>query len=235
MHQLREIILDTETTGLEPRDGHRIVEIGAIEMINKVLTRKYFHVYINPQRNIPTDAYRVHGISSEFLRDKPLFKEIAEDFLLFIGNSTLVIHNAAFDIKFINYELSLLNIEGIELLELSNTVDTLALARKMFPGMKASLDALCKRYKIDNSARTLHGALKDAALLAEVYVELTGGRQVSFNINNNKQQIQEVTITSSPIDQRNIVVIKPTKEELRQHKEFLRQILSPLWSYTNPE
>ncbi len=229
MLQLREIILDTETTGLEPRDGHRIVEIGAIEMINKVLTGKHFHFYINPQRNMPTEAYRVHGISGEFLRDKPLFKEIAEDFLFFIGNSKLVIHNAAFDIKFINYELSLLNIADIEFLKLSNAIDTLAIARKMFPGMKASLDALCKRYKIDNSARKLHGALKDAALLAEVYVELTGGRQVSFNLTNNKQQIQEVATKTANLEQKNIVIIKPTKEELQKHKEFLEKILSPLW------
>ncbi|WP_375327012.1 DNA polymerase III subunit epsilon [Candidatus Tisiphia endosymbiont of Nemotelus uliginosus] len=230
MRQLREIILDTETTGLEPKDGHRIVEIGAIEMVNKVLTGKHFHFYINPERDMPNEAYRIHGISGEFLKDKLLFKQIAEEFLIFIKDSKLIIHNAAFDIKFINYELSLLNNPSIEFLELSNTIDTLALARKMFPGMKASLDALCKRYKIDNSARKLHGALKDAALLAEVYVELTGGRQVSFDI-SNKAQIAAVEITTSGIKYKNIVVVKPTKEELRKHKEFLEKILSPLWLY----
>lgn len=228
MHQLREIILDTETTGLEPRDGHRIVEIGAIEMVNKVLTGKHFHFYINPERDMPTEAYRIHGISGEFLKDKPLFKQIAKDFLIFIKDSKLIIHNAAFDIKFINYELSLLNRPSTEFLELANTIDTLALARKMFPGMKASLDALCKRYKIDNSTRKLHGALKDAALLAEVYVELTGGRQVSFNIKNNIQ-IEEAAIRTFTVQHKDIVIIKPTKEELRKHKEFLEKILSPLW------
>ncbi|KAJ6644947.1 UDP-N-acetylglucosamine--N-acetylmuramyl-(pentapeptide) pyrophosphoryl-undecaprenol N-acetylglucosamine transferase [Pseudolycoriella hygida] len=226
----KEIILDTETTGLEPRDGHRIVEIGAIEMVNKVLTGKHFHFYINPERDMPTEAYRIHGISGEFLKNKPRFKEIADDFLAFIKYSKLVIHNAAFDIKFLNYELSLLNIPTVEFLELSNTIDTLALARKMFPGSRVSLDALCKRYKIDNSARKLHGALKDAALLAEVYVELTGGRQVSFAINNNKP-IEEVVVKTFTTRQKNILVIKPTKEELQKHRDFLKKILSPLWLY----
>ncbi|MDR0296425.1 MAG: DNA polymerase III subunit epsilon [Rickettsia sp.] len=230
MQQLREVILDTETTGLDPKNGHRIVEIGAIEMVNKVLTGKQFHFYINPQRDMPTEAYRIHGISGEFLKDKPLFAEIVEEFLVFINNSKLIIHNAAFDIKFINYELSLLKRPYTEFLELSNTIDTLALARKMFPGMKANLDSLCKRYKIDNSSRKLHGALKDAALLAEVYVELTGGRQISFNINSKKvQNTSELSVRTTMANNNNIVVIKPTKEELQKHKEFLSKILSPMW------
>lgn len=230
MQQLREVILDTETTGLDPKSGHRIVEIGAVEMVNKVLTGKQFHFYINPQRDMPTEAYRIHGISGEFLRDKPLFAEIVEEFLTFINNSKLVIHNAAFDVKFINYELSLLKRPHTEFLELSNTIDTLALARKMFPGMKANLDSLCKRYKIDNSSRKLHGALKDAALLAEVYVELTGGRQISFNINSKKvQNTGELLVRTTMTNKNNIVVIKPTKEELQKHKEFLSKILSPMW------
>ncbi len=230
MQQLREVILDTETTGLDPKSGHRIVEIGAVEMVNKVLTGKQFHFYINPQRDMPTEAYRIHGISGEFLKNKPLFAEIAEEFLAFISSSRLVIHNAIFDIKFINYELSLLKRAYTESLELSNTIDTLALARKMFPGMKANLDALCKRYKIDNSSRKLHGALKDAALLAEVYVELTGGRQISFNINSKKvQNTGELLVSTTMVNKNNIVVIKPTKEELQKHKEFLSKILSPMW------
>ncbi len=227
MSQLREIIIDTETTGLDPKDGHRIVEIGAIEMVNKVLTGKYFHYYINPKRDMPTEAYRIHGISGEFLRDKPLFEQIADDFITFIADSKLIIHNATFDIKFLNHELLLLKRPSIKLLELANTIDTLAVARKMFPGMRASLDALCKRYKIDNSARKLHGALKDAALLAEVYVELSGGRQVSFNINN--KQVESTQNFIYKAEQHNIVVIKPTKEELEKHKEFLAKILSPIW------
>lgn len=230
MSQLREIILDTETTGLDPKSGHRIVEIAAIEMINKVLTGKQFHFYVNPQRDMPTEAYRIHGISGEFLRDKPLFHEIADDFLVFIQDSKIVIHNAVFDVKFINHELSLLNRDSIAFLELSNTIDTLTLARKLFPGMKANLDALCKRYKIDNSGRQVHGALKDAALLAEVYVELTGGRQVSFNISANKKADNEVVAKNHTANKKDIMVIKPTKEELEKHKEYLSKMLSPLWS-----
>ncbi|OZG31763.1 DNA polymerase III subunit epsilon [Rickettsia endosymbiont of Culicoides newsteadi] len=230
MPQLREVILDTETTGLYPKSGHRIVEIGAIEMVNKVLTGKHFHFYINPQRDMPTEAYRIHGISGEFLKDKPLFAEIAEEFLAFISNSQLVIHNATFDIKFINYELSLLKRPNTDFLELASTIDTLALARKMFPGMKANLDSLCKRYKIDNSSRKLHGALKDAALLAEVYVELTGGRQISFNINSKKvQNTDELLVRTTMANKNNTIVVKPTKEELQKHKEFLSKILSPMW------
>jgi DNA polymerase III subunit epsilon len=230
MPQLREVILDTETTGLDPKSGHRIVEIGAIEMVNKVLTGKQFHFYINPQRDMPTEAYRIHGISGELLKDKPLFAEIAEEFLAFISNSQLVIHNATFDIKFINYELSLLKRPNTDFLELASTIDTLALARKMFPGMKANLDSLCKRYKIDNSSRKLHGALKDAALLAEVYVELTGGRQISFNINSKKvQNTDELLVRTTMANKNNTIVIKPTKEELQKHKEFLSKILSPMW------
>ncbi|WP_342267341.1 DNA polymerase III subunit epsilon [Candidatus Tisiphia endosymbiont of Empis tessellata] len=230
MQQLREVILDTETTGLDPKNGHRIVEIGAIEMVNKVLTGKHFHFYINPKQDMPTEAYRIHGISGEFLKDKPPFEEIVDEFLGFISNSRLIIHNAAFDIKFINYELSLLKRPSTEYLELSNIIDTLALARKMFPGMKANLDALCKRYKIDNSSRKLHGALKDAALLAEVYVELTGGRQISFNINSQKaQNIDELVVQTTMANKKNTIVIKPTKEELQKHKEFLSKILSPIW------
>jgi DNA polymerase III subunit epsilon len=230
MPQLREVILDTETTGLDPKSRHRIVEIGAIEMVNKVLTGKHFHFYINPQRDMPTEAYRIHGISGEFLKDKPLFAEIAEEFLAFISNSQLVIHNATFDIKFINYELSLLKRPNTDFLELASTIDTLALARKMFPGMKANLDSLCKRYKIDNSSRKLHGALKDAALLAEVYVELTGGRQISFNINSKKvQNTDELLVRTTMANKNNTIVVKPTKEELQKHKEFLSKILSPMW------
>ncbi len=229
MLQLREIILDTETTGLEPTLGHRIVEVGAVEMVNKVLTGRHFHYYINPRRDMPTEAYRIHGISGEFLQDKPFFEDIADDFLTFIADSKLVIHNAAFDINFLNHELSLLERPSLELLKLADAIDTLALARKMFPGMKASLDALCKRYKIDNSGRKLHGALKDAALLAEVYVELTGGRQVTFNI--NAQKMETIVNAANKIEKHNIITVKPTKEELRKHKEFLTKILSPIWSY----
>lgn len=219
---IREIILDTETTGLNPVDGHRIVEIGALEMVNRNLTGKKFHHYINPERAMPDDAYRIHGISEEFLKDKPLFKDIVQEFLEFIGESKLVIHNAAFDIKFLNHEFSLVNKPS---LELSDAIDTLLLARKTFPGARATLDALCKRFKVDNSSRQFHGALKDAVLLAEVYVELTGGRQSSFSMQadtSEKNLISELSSTAMG----NKLVIYPTSEEKKHHKEFLKRFCS---------
>lgn len=230
MSFLREIILDTETTGLEPRDGHRIVEIGALEMKNKVLTGNKFHFYLNPGRDMPTEAYRIHGISGEFLKDKPPFAEIADEFLNFIEGSKLVIHNAPFDIKFLNYELSQVNKPSIDL---SRTIDTYVMARKLFPGMKTNLDALCKRFKVDNSGRKLHGALKDAALLADVYVELTGGRQVSFNINNKNENLEQKLYNEKVMiaENKKTIIIAPTKEELQKHKEFLKKFSSSIWSY----
>lgn len=228
MKKTREIVLDTETTGLEPKTGHRIVEIGAIEMYNKVATGKKFHYYINPLRDMPTEAYRIHGISGEFLKDKPIFGNIVDEFLDFIDGAQLIIHNAPFDIKFLNHELSLVNKPS---LDLSIAIDTLVMARKMFPGMKTNLDALCKRFKIDNSNRQLHGALKDAALLAEVYVELTGGRQVVFTIGNSKQQIEhQASSNIRVVNRKETIVIKPTKEELKKHKEFLAKISGPIWT-----
>jgi len=210
---IREIILDTETTGLSPKDGHRIVEIGALEMVNKVLTGKQFHYYINPERSMPNEAYRVHGISEEFLKDKPLFQDVVEDFLEFIKEGSLVIHNAPFDIKFLNHELSLVNKAPLELL---NAIDTLPIARKKFPGARASLDALCKRFKVDNSARQLHGALKDAELLAGVYVELTGGRQTSFSLQGIVvEENIEGLLTNVAVG--NKLVIHPSNEEKKLH------------------
>ena len=219
---IREIVLDTETTGLSPRDGHRIVEIGALEMENKVLTGNKFHFYINPERDMPQEAYRIHGISSDFLKDKPLFKDIADTFLKFIDNSQMVIHNAPFDIKFLNHELSLLNLPS---LEVENAIDTLIIARKAFPGAKVNLDALCRRFKVDNSSRQYHGALKDAELLAEVYVELTGGRQTSFVIKNESKGFNsDKDLSVDTLG--NKIVIRPTKEEQIFHKEFLQKIFN---------
>ena len=217
----REIILDTETTGLDPFSGHKIIEIGAIEMINKVLTGKKFHYYINPQRNVPNEAYRIHGIGSEFLKDKPLFKDIASEFTDFIMDSKLVIHNAPFDIGFLNNELSFINLENIKK---ERAIDTLILAKKMFPESRVNLDALCKRFKVDNSSRNLHGALKDAALLAEVYVELTGGRQRSFSMASSKSEKIQSEQSQNAIG--NKLVIFPTKEERNKHKEFIKELLS---------
>ena len=171
---MREIVLDTETTGLDPASGDRIVEIGAVELVNHMPTGQRFHKYVNPQRAMPSEAFAVHGLSDDFLRDKPLFSEIAQEFLDFIAEANLVIHNAAFDMKFINAELSWLKRPT---LPLERAIDTLAIARQKFPGSPASLDALCRRFAIDNAGRTLHGALLDSEILTEVYLELIGGRQ----------------------------------------------------------
>ncbi len=171
---MREIVLDTETTGLEPATGDRIVEIGGVELHNHVPTGRTYHQYINPERTVPQEAFEVHGLSDEFLGDKPVFREIGEAFVDFVGDARLVIHNAAFDMKFINAELGWMDLPHIPF---ERAVDTLAIARRRFPGAPASLDALCRRFGIDNSTRTLHGALLDSEILAEVYLELIGGRQ----------------------------------------------------------
>lgn len=177
---MREIVLDTETTGFEPAEGHRIVEIGAIELFNHVPTGLTYHQYINPDRAMPPEAFEVHGLGDDFLRDKPRFADIAAAFLEFIGtDSRLVIHNAAFDMKFLNAELNWAN---LAMLAPDRALDTVALARRKFPGSPASLDALCRRFGIDNSAREKHGALLDSELLAEVYLELIGGRQPDFGL-----------------------------------------------------
>ena len=182
---MREIVLDTETTGFEPDQGDRIVEIGAVEIFNHVPTGKTFHEYINPQRDMPTSAFEVHGLSEEFLSNKPTFDKIAQKFLDFVGDAKLVIHNAAFDMKFLNAELGWLKLPQ---LPMDQAIDTLAIARRKFPGSPASLDALCRRFGIDNSARTLHGALLDSEILAEVYLELVGGRQPDFDLSNTQTQ-----------------------------------------------
>ena len=176
---MREIVLDTETTGFDPETGDRIVEIGGVELYNHIATGRTYHQYINPERDMPQEAFEVHGLSIEFLSDKPKFAEIAQAFLDFVGDADLVIHNASFDMKFLNAELKWLNMPPIPY---ERAVDTLMIARKRFPGSPASLDALCRRFGIDNSARTLHGALLDSEILAEVYLELIGGRQPDFGL-----------------------------------------------------
>ena len=173
---MREIVLDTETTGFEPSEGHRLVEIGGIELVNHMPTGRTYHQYINPERDMPEGAFAVHGLSEEFLRPQPKFAQIAGDFVEFIAGSRLVIHNASFDMKFLNAELEWAGRPRLQI----EVVDTLAIARRRFPGSPASLDALCRRFGIDNSARTLHGALLDSEILAEVYLELLGGRQPDF-------------------------------------------------------
>jgi DNA polymerase-3 subunit epsilon len=174
---MREIVLDTETTGLDPEDGHRIVEIGGVELFNHMPTGRTFHVYINPDRAMPVEAFEVHGLGDDFLRDKPRFAEIVDDFLSFVADARLVIHNASFDMRFLNAELRW---AGRPLLPMAQALDTLAIARKRFPGSPASLDALCRRFGVDNSGREKHGALLDSEILADVYLELIGGRQPDF-------------------------------------------------------
>lgn len=176
---MREIVLDTETTGFEPSEGHRIVEIGAVELFNHMPTGQTFHEYLDPERAMPTEAFEVHGLGDDFLRGKPKFKAIGPKFLEFVGDAKLVIHNASFDMKFLNAELGW---AGLPTLPMSQALDTLAIARSRFPGAPASLDALCRRFGIDNSAREKHGALLDSEILAEVYLELIGGRQPDFGL-----------------------------------------------------
>ena len=176
---MREIVLDTETTGFEPGEGDRIVEIGAVELVNHVATGKVYHQYINPERSMPDGAFQVHGLGDDFLKDFPVFKEIGQAFLDFIGDAKLVIHNAAFDMKFLNAELEWM---GLPRLPQDRAVDTLAIARSKYPGSPASLDALCRRFGVDNTARTKHGALLDSEILAEVYLELIGGRQPAMSL-----------------------------------------------------
>ncbi|BDW98067.1 DNA polymerase III subunit epsilon [Thalassospira tepidiphila] len=180
---MREIVLDTETTGLDPYADHRLVEIGCIELINHMPTGRQYHQYINPQRPMPKEAFDVHGLGDDFLKDQPVFAEVADEFIEFIGeDSVLVIHNASFDMKFLNAELEWLNKPRIAM---ERALDTVQMARKKFPGSPVSLDALCRRFKIDNSNRTLHGALLDSDLLAQVYLELLGGRQHGLSLDPN--------------------------------------------------
>ena len=228
----REIVLDTETTGLDPLYGHRIVEIGAIELINKVETGNKFHYYINPERDMPKEAYAIHGISTAFLNDKPRFLEIADEFLEFIQDSALVIHNAPFDIKFLNNEFSKINKPSLD----GNSItDTLTIARKLFPGSRVSLDALCRRFKVDNSARDFHGALLDAQLLAEVYVEMLGGRQEKFVfsnlVKNNKESNDEIISAATYLSTFKSRIIYPNDGEQKEHKKMLKKIQNTKWSY----
>jgi DNA polymerase-3 subunit epsilon len=221
---MREIVLDTETTGLDPYDGHRIVEIGAVELFNHVPTGNVYHQYINPVRKMPEQAFAVHGLSEEFLSDKPKFVDIATEFLDFIGSEKLVIHNASFDMKFINHELSTIKREEISY---DRAVDTLTIARKKFPGSPASLDSLCRRFKIDNSARVMHGALLDSQILAEVYLELVGGKQPDFmlGISNVSLKKIETTQTEKTTNVR-LERLKPrlTPDEQKKHRAFIKQL-----------
>ena len=219
---MREIVLDTETTGFEPEQGDRIVEIGAVELYNHMPTGRTFHKYINPQRAMPQGAFEVHGLGDDFLRDKPLFADIAQEFLDFVEDAKLVIHNAAFDMKFLNAELGWLKMRQ---LPWEQAIDTLAIARKKFPGSPASLDALCRRFSIDNGARTLHGALLDSEILAEVYLELIGGRQPDLVLadaqTSSRDQKQDGGEDWRPQPRQTRLVSRITEEEAAAHQAFV--------------
>jgi DNA polymerase-3 subunit epsilon len=221
---MRQIILDTETTGISPKHGHRIIEIGCVEMVNRRITNRTYHQYLQPDRQIDAGAARVHGITNDQLQGKPRFVDIVDEFMDFIKGAELVIHNAPFDVGFINHELQLLN-QNRQQLEASCTIlDTLALAKKLHPSQKNNLDALCKRYNINNSNRQLHGALLDAEILAEVYLAMTGG-QVSLLSSNNAQQVEiENIIKPISANRAKLKLITPNKEELELHQQFLSRI-----------
>ncbi len=226
---MREIVFDTETTGMNPEEGDRLIEIGCIELENHMPTGRNYHIYINPERDVPPDAVAVHGITEEFLKDKPKFGEIVMDFLNFIGNEAkLVAHNAEFDMHFVNWELKNC---GFPSIDRRRVIDTLPMARQKFPGSPANLDALCKRFNIDNSSRTLHGALLDAELLAEVYLELLGGRQRGLGLENDDKKISAGTnilkIAKRKYKEPRIFDI--SEEEISAHEKMLEELKDPLW------
>ncbi|OHX35211.1 DNA polymerase III subunit epsilon [Methylomonas sp. LWB] len=236
--QHRQIVLDTETTGINPKEGHKIIEIGCVELINRRLTRNHFHVYLNPDREIDAGAIEVHGITNEFLRDKPRFADVVEDFMAFTAGAELIIHNAPFDVGFLNHELSLLPGETRTVESNSSVFDTLPFARKKHPGARASLDALCKRYGIDNSHRELHGALLDAEILADVYLLMTGG-QFSLLEDTETERSGEQAIVQLSADRPHLKVIACNDEEQTAHEQRLAKIAKVsgncLWLAEPPE
>ncbi len=229
----REIVMDTETTGLDPMTGDRIVEIGGIELVNHMPTGRTYHQYINPERDMPQEAFAVHGLGNDFLADKPVFAKIADDFLKFVGDAKLVIHNASFDMKFLNAELGWL---GLKKLPMDQAIDTLDIARRKFPGAQNSLDALCRRFSVDNSGRELHGALLDSELLAEVYLELIGGRQPGLTLAAATPDRASADTgqagTVAKVGQRpNPIPSLLTEEEDQAHKQFVAGLANGgLWN-----
>lgn len=220
---MRQVVLDTETTGLETRDGHRIIEIGCVELMDRRLSGNHFHQYINPERDIEDGALEVHGISSEFLADKPVFSEIVADFLQYIDGAELIIHNAAFDVGFLDYELSLLGRDD-RVTDHAGILDTLEMARDLHPGQRNSLDALCKRYDVDNSSRTLHGALLDSEILADVYLAMTGGQTdlgLSFASATGADGGVEMFASA---DRKPLTVLAATEQEVALHQARLESI-----------
>ena len=219
---MREIVFDTETTGLSPKNGDRVVEIGCLELFNRLPTGETFHVYLNPERDMPSEAEAVHGLSEAFLADKPLFADVADDFLAFVGDAALIAHNASFDMRFISAELKACGRPGLSDHEV---IDTLAMARKKFPGSPASLDALCKRFNVDTSSRELHGALIDSELLAGVYLELMGGRQTGMIFEKKQQQDQAGGLSPRQPKKRrlNPLPSRLSQEEKDAHADFLEK------------
>jgi DNA polymerase-3 subunit epsilon len=229
MQGIREIVLDTETTGLDPRQGHRIVEIGCLELINHVPTERSFHRYINPEVDISEDAVAVHGLTRERLSKEPVFAEIVGEFIDFIGDAPFVIHNAEFDMNFLNAEFGKL---GLPQMPVDRATCTVKMARRRFPGAPANLDALCRRFNVDNSGRTLHGALLDAQLLAECYVELLGGRQQGLALAAQRSGLAGVV--ADAIIGRTPRVHAPSADELEAHATMLAQLKAPLWLEAEP-
>jgi len=229
---MRQIVLDTETTGLDPAQGHRIIEIGALEVIGRKLTGRTFHVYINPQRVVEQEAIEVHGITNEFLQDKPVFSQIADEFLDFIQGAELVIHNAAFDVGFMDHEFKLLRNGTGKTTDYCSILDTLMLAREMRPGQKNNLDALCRAYGIDNSNRTFHGALLDAELLADVYLMMTGGQtKLELAAAQRSGQGAQTSGWSRLKDKPALKVVRASEVEQQAHVERLKLLQEPLWKH----
>lgn len=222
---MRQIVLDTETTGLDPAQGHRVIEIGCVELENRRLTGRHFHCYLNPERDIDEGAVQVHGITSQFLADKPRFIQVAEDFLAFVSGAELVIHNAPFDLSFLNNEFVLAGMGLAPLQQLCPVTDTLQMARKKHPGQRNSLDALCKRYEVDNSQRELHGALLDAEILADVYLQMTGGQTTlhlaTEDTSAEQRDVEPVRLSG---DRAPLLLTQPDDEELQAHDQFLERI-----------
>ena len=217
-----EVILDTETTGLSTAEKHRIVEIGSIELDNQIPTKKIFHEYLNPQRSVSEDAYKVHGYSDKFLSDKKTFSEIAENFLNFLKNKKIIIHNAPFDLSFLNYEFKLIDRKGIDT---QNVIDTLEIARQKYPGSQNSLDALCKRFNIDNSRRKKHNALIDCQLLKEVYINLVDQKEPKLNLENDKILDSKFANQINKKKNNSKIIVKPNNDELKLHRNYLKSSL----------
>jgi DNA polymerase-3 subunit epsilon len=220
----RQVVLDTETTGINPKEGHKIIEIGCVELINRRLTQNRFHVYLNPDREIDAGAIEVHGITNQFLQDKPRFADVVEDFLTYTKDAELIIHNAPFDVGFLNHELGLLNRETRTIESNSTVFDTLTYARKKHPGARNSLDALCKRYGIDNSHRDLHGALLDAEILAEVYLIMTGGQSSLLEDTEATSETGPAAIVRLSANRPRLRVVQCSEEELSAHQQRLQKI-----------